>query len=444
MMEKIIKEVFNNRNEIIKNSIELINIPSLTGDLDANVKCLNYLASIAGREGIKYSFSKTKNCLVLEIGKGKETIGVLTHVDVVGIGDRDKWKTPPFEGKFDGQYIIGRGAMDDKVPTAIIFNILRTLNRNTLEYKRRLQLIIGTSEEGEWSDMESFRNEFDIPDFSFTPDGAFPIHNIEKGYADVEISFPLEANFTGGTILEVTCGDSSNTIPSMGTFVYKNHAQNKTSVIVSHGSSTHSSLPENGENALTKLAWMIINLGLQHPRFNVFLNFITSMHEDYYGRFLGFDNTETTFNGEYIGKTAANPTVLKYSKGQLILNINIRHKYGVTSDIINHLFHQLSERFDFSYHIIGYQEPLYVSRANPHFEIMNRAYETVTNQKGGFTLARGTSYAKALPNSVCWGPVFPEEEDSCHRENEKISLKSTIQCAEIYSRFLIEASTTSV
>jgi succinyl-diaminopimelate desuccinylase len=444
MTEKIIKAVINTRDEIIKNSIDLINIPSLTGDTEANIKCLKYLASIAGSEGINCSYSKKKDCLVLEIGSGKETIGVLTHVDVVGIGDLNKWKTPPFEGLFDGKFITGRGAMDDKVPTAIIFNILRSFNRSAVNCRRRLQLIVGTSEEGEWSDMESFRSEFNIPDFSFTPDGAFPIHNIEKGYCDVEISIPLEADFLGGTILELTSGDSSNTIPSRGSFVYKNHAQNKTVVIVSSGSSTHSSLPENGENALTKLAWLIKTHGLKHPRLNTFSDFILGMHEDYYGSFLGFDNEETNYNDEYTGRTAANPTVLNYSEGTLVLNINIRHKYGVTRDDIDHLFHRLSDKFGFRYRIVGYQEPLYVSRTNPFFEIMNRAYETVTGLEGGFTLARGTSYAKALPNSVCWGPVFPGEEDSCHRENERISLKSVMQCTEIYSRFLLEASVTTV
>ncbi len=286
---------------------------------------------------------------MLEIGRGEDIVGVLNHVDVVEIGDENKWKTPPFEGVFDGKQIIGRGAMDDKVPTAIIFNIMQVLNRSKIHFQRRLQLIVGTSEGSDWSDTESFRNEFCIPDFSFTPDGAFPIHNIEKGYADVEISIPLETDFPGGAILEVTSGDSSNTIPSWGTFVYKNHLQNKTVEITSQGSSSHSSLPENGDNALTKLAWMITNIGLQHPRLNTFLNFILGMHNDYYGRFLGFNNTETIFNGEYIGKTTANPTVLKYSEGNLVLNINIRHKYGVTRG--NPVFpgeedscHQVNER----------------------------------------------------------------------------------------------------
>jgi hypothetical protein len=39
-MENIIKAVLNKQDEIINNSINLINIPSLTGDLDENIKFL--------------------------------------------------------------------------------------------------------------------------------------------------------------------------------------------------------------------------------------------------------------------------------------------------------------------------------------------------------------------------------------------------------------------
>ncbi|HED24801.1 MAG TPA: M20/M25/M40 family metallo-hydrolase, partial [Firmicutes bacterium] len=120
-----------NRDDVIRHSLDLISIPSVTGNLEANIRCLEYLAEIAGNESIKAIFSRKKDCLVMEQGEaaGREKIGVLTHVDVVDIGDRSRWKTPPFEGRFDGRYIIGRGAMDDKVPTAIIFNLLRSFKK---------------------------------------------------------------------------------------------------------------------------------------------------------------------------------------------------------------------------------------------------------------------------------------------------------------------------
>lgn len=431
------------KDDVIRHSLDLIRIPSITGNLEANIRCLEYLAEIAVNEGIKTTFSRKKDCLVMEQGEaaGGEKIGVLTHVDVVDIGDRSRWKTPPFEGRFDGKHIVGRGAMDDKVPTAIIFNLLRTLKKMNRPLTRGLMFIVGTSEEGEWTDMESFRREFTIPDFSFTPDGAFPIHNIEKGYADVEITAPLEREFGSGSIVELAGGDSPNTIPSTACFVYRDRQTGETVTLTGEGRSAHSSLPEQGDNAITRLALLIRERRLDHPSLDKMMDFIARLHGDCSGRFLGFKNDNLFYNGEYTGDTKANPTVIRLMGEKLLLNINIRHRPGVTRGQIEGIFHRLSEEYGFAWRITGYQEPLYLSRDNKFFPLMNRAYEAVTGLPGGFSPAGGSSYAKALPDCVCWGPVFPGEEDSCHRENEKMSLESIIKCIEIYGRFLFEACT---
>ncbi len=287
--------------------------------------------------------------------------------------------------------------------------------------------------------MESFLNEFKTPDFSFTPDGAFPIHNIEKGYADVEISFPFENVFPTGKILTFDSGDSANTIPSRGSFIFQQSSKDRKIELISSGESSHSSLPQNGDNALTKLCRMIKGLTLEDERFEQILDFILLMNKVYDGSTLGFENDNNQFNGEFIGETYVNPTTLHFKDNQLILNINIRHKLGVTRQSIMSLFEKHSKSFDFDFKISNYLDPLYVDKNHPLFEIMEEAYNEATGIKGGFEMAGGTSYAKALPNAVSWGPVFPGEIDSCHQENEKIDIDSVMKCAEIYGRFLYKA-----
>ncbi|MBV1758279.1 MAG: Sapep family Mn(2+)-dependent dipeptidase [Dethiosulfatibacter sp.] len=439
MIEKMMDEIKKRRNEIIADSLKLIDIPSLTRDIDENRKCLDYIAKSAQNEGMITSYTKKKDCLVIEIGKGEETIGVLTHVDVVDAGDLDKWQTPPFKGIFDGDFIIGRGAMDDKVPTAIILNIMKVFQSKNLNYKRKFQLIIGTKEEETWTDMESFLNEFKTPDFSFTPDGAFPIHNIEKGYADIEIIFPFDNSFPSGRILTLISGNSPNTIPSRGNFIFQQSSKERTVELISSGESSHSSLPQNGDNALTKLCKMIKGLKLESERFEQILDFILLMNKVYDGSTLGFENDSNQFNGEFIGKTYINPTTLEFRDNKIILNINIRHKLGVTQQSIIDVFNRHSKSYGFSFKISNYLDPLYVEKNHPLFDPMDTAYKEITGSKGGFEMAGGTSYAKALPNTVCWGPVFPGEKDSCHQENEKININSVMTCAEIYGRFLYKA-----
>ncbi|HBH12994.1 MAG: Putative dipeptidase PepV [Clostridiales bacterium 38_11] len=439
MIEQVMDEIKARREDIIKDSTQLINIPSLTRDIDENSKCLNYIAHAAQNEGITVSFTKKRDCLILEIGEGEETIGVLTHVDVVDVGDLGKWETPPFKGIFDGDFIIGRGAMDDKVPTAIIFNIMKAFRSKNLNFKRKLQLIIGTKEEEIWTDMRSFLSEFKIPDFSFTPDGAFPIHNIEKGYADIVITFPFENIFQNGRILNLNSGDSPNTIPSRGNFLFQQNSKERTIELISSGESSHSSLPQYGDNALTKLCKMIKGLKLKNERFEQILDFILLMDKIYDGSTLGFENENSDFNGEFIGETYVNPTILEFRENKIFLTINIRHKLGVTEKSIIDMFDKHSKSYDFDFETANYLDPLYVDKNHPLFDLMEKAYSEVTGVDGGFDMAGGTSYAKALPHTVSWGPVFPGEKDSCHQENEKISIVSAMKCAEIYGRFLYKA-----
>ena len=43
-----------------------------------------------------------------------------------------------------------------------------------------------------------------------------------------------------------------------------------------------------------------------------------------------------------------------------------------------------------------------------------------------------------IPNFVSWGPVFPEDLDCAHMENEEISVDSFLLGAEIYTAYLYQ------
>ena len=79
--------------------MELLKIESLNGCKEKNTEALNHVLALAQKMGMKTRKSSKDNVGIVEIGSGKEIIGVLVHVDVVGVGDIQKWNHPPFEGK---------------------------------------------------------------------------------------------------------------------------------------------------------------------------------------------------------------------------------------------------------------------------------------------------------------------------------------------------------
>ena len=45
---------------------------------------------------------------VIEVGDGPETLGILSHVDVVPPGNVEAWETPPFEPVLKDDCLYGR------------------------------------------------------------------------------------------------------------------------------------------------------------------------------------------------------------------------------------------------------------------------------------------------------------------------------------------------
>ena len=189
MKKKIDNFIVDNRSNIIHDIVELIKIESLNGNKEKNTQALDYVMSLAEKMGMKTTKSSKNDVGVIEIGQGKEIIGVLAHVDVVGVGDIQKWNHPPFARKIDKGYIWGRGVVDDKGPLILCLYGLKAIKDLQIPLNKRIWLIVGTCEESEWHDIETFKEEFELPDYGFSPDGDFPIYNREKGYCDVEIFF---------------------------------------------------------------------------------------------------------------------------------------------------------------------------------------------------------------------------------------------------------------
>lgn len=73
---------------------------------------------------------------------------LLAHQDVVPVADESTWTYPPFEAHFDGEYIWGRGASDDKNSlTGILSAIEGLLSESDWEPRRTVILAFGFDEE---------------------------------------------------------------------------------------------------------------------------------------------------------------------------------------------------------------------------------------------------------------------------------------------------------
>ncbi len=418
----------SSKDEMIEHILQTVSYPSFTGDMAENRKCLQYVLDLAEKLGFKTMTTSDMSVGIVEMGEGSECMGILAHVDVVGIGDPEKWTYEPFEGVNRDGFLWGRGTSDDKGAVIMSLYAMKAVFDSGVKLNRKIWLIIGTSEEGEWTDIETFKKEFPIPDFGFSPDGEFPIFNVEKGYADVILSFEEPMLHS---ILELKGGDSPNTVPSKAYIRLGDGRE-----ITAHGVSTHSSTPEEGKNAIIGLCKKLSELG----EVFAFARFISGyMSNDGKPVELGFDDGSDCYHGEYVGITTAAPTVLKMENGKVILNINIRQRYGTTLEDISSTFKKMAGQFGYDVSIDSYLEPMRVTSDLPFLQIMRetcRAYGVDES----FKVAAGTSYAKSMGKFVSWGPVFPDDPQTAHMEDERLSVDTMILATKLYAYFIFRIS----
>ena len=296
MKEKIFNFIDDNKDNIIRDLIDLISTPSITENFKDVGKALDVYINMAKKHDLQSYTSPNKLVGIIDIGSGDETVGVLVHIDVVPPGDISRWSVNPFKSILKHDFIWGRGAQDNKGPCIAVLYAILAIKSLGLDFKKRIRVIVGTKEESKWVDMDFYKQNYELPDYGFSPDGEFPITNKEKGYADVILTFKPCEEKGELEIIEMSGGDATNTIPNYAyasikgdADIIKKHIENyRDSFLDSNikveysdltkieylGESCHSSSPEKGRNAITNLCSLLHGLPLGKSAFTGLIRFV--------------------------------------------------------------------------------------------------------------------------------------------------------------------------
>ena len=405
--------------QILKDLNTLISYPSRSEDVQCCKETLNYVLGLAENFGLKTKIGRHGDVGIAELGEGDKTVGILVHVDVVSEGNLSLWKHEPFKLSEDEGILYGRGIVDDKGPVIACLYALKEIKEKNIPLQKKIRMIIGTSEEVEWTDMEHYKEEFDFPDYGFTPDGNFPIYNRENGYMDIELKF--RENFPEG-VGGFAGGKATNSIPSHAEFKVGKDTKNF------NGEGAHSSTPELGVNAINLLCKEAAQYGFNFARLiNEFFP-----EGEYASRFK-FVRRDGRLNEDK--DLTIVPTVLKQEGNEIIINLNARQAFEIPAESIIASLREKQAEYGYVVSEAETQEAVYVDENQPWMQRMKKV-----NAEYGMgeecLLASGSSYAKSMPNIVSWGPVFPGEPDCAHMENERQSKESFLKTVEIYRDYL--------
>ena len=430
-MNTALRDFLNDHEqEMHADLMDFIRIPSVSSDHENVVKALHFVLDLAKKYGFEAESYLDDQVGKIQMGTGEETLGILTHVDVVPPGDPADWDTDPFEPAIKGNRMYGRGTLDDKGMIITSLYAMRAVKELGLPMHKKVQLILGTQEEVEWVDMYAYVDKYPLPDYGFSPDGEYPICNIEKGSVDQLMEFDVkdEAEPAGLYLKELDIGIATNVVPGRARAVLSNGEE-----IVATGKAVHSCQPERGDNAIFNLCREL--RGREHAP-NKLLTLMEAVTEDLsdpFGSKVGLYSADEYYMGEYVHRNAFSPTIFKTENGTARINVNVRFPFGEEPENIKSKFEAWAAKNGGK--TVGFRSfpAIFVPKDKPFLKVFADAYEDVSPFKNEFTLAYGYSYAKAMPNIVSWAPLFPGEEDTCHEPNEFLDLDNMLMSAKIFA-----------
>ncbi len=159
------------------------------------------------------------------IGHGKHLIAMDAHIDTVGVGNSALWKCDPYEGLEDGETITGRGASDQEGGMAAMVYAGKIIKDLKLEGDYTL-LVTGTVQE---EDCDGLCWQYIINESKIRPEF-------------VVITEPTSCN------------------------IYRGHRGRMEIKITAQGVSCHGSAPERGDNAIYKMADILLDLKALNER----------------------------------------------------------------------------------------------------------------------------------------------------------------------------------
>lgn len=415
------------RLQIISDILKLLSIKSFTHDDIGIRKCQKFLMELAEKMNFKSSLHGKDRVLIIEPQNNDHIpeLGIVMHIDTVPF-DEKEWRHNPL-GEIVEDQIYGRGILDDKGPVILAIYAMYELQG---KIKNSWQIIIGSSEEDEWVDMEAFLSENPIlPKFLVTIDGDGVLNGC-RGYTDLVLKFKRENNSCYLTNFFVPNG-VKNTVPAKA--IAKTHGF----VIEGYGKKVHSSIPEQGINALTELAQNIKkHIPEIYQEYTHMFDFLSRLHNTYNETVLGLPLQTDEHN---IG-TSVSATTAQMEGDTIWINLNIRIGPGKTEKDIEKAIHYLSSQYKCDVEMLKLVMPSYVNPAQKEFIAMQDAYEEVLFKKPTVTIARGLGYNAAFPNCAIFGPRFDtaddNEPDSCHQADEHRSIENLFKFYEILNRFI--------
>lgn len=393
----------------------------------------------------------------VDMNEEEKQLDILGHLDVVPAGEG--WEiTQPFEPILKDGKLYGRGTADDKGPTVAALYAMRAVKELGIPLTKNVRLIMGTDEECGSSDIAHYyKTEKEAP-MTFSPDGAYPVVNVEKG----RLPGHFVAEFTPSSALprlvKIDAGTKVNVLPGKAKAVvegfdletleaFAKEVELETGIlfefseedgvcnVVAMGKGGHAAHPQDGNNAITGLiTWLaklpfaeceqinlVKNLVILFPHGDILgTNLGVAMEDEVSGEltlvFSMLQMTDCTLDGQFDSRC---PVCATEENALNVAKANLAAK-GITL---------VSDKM---------RPPHCVDENSPFIQTLLKTYEEYTGLKGECLAIGGGTYVHDLKNGVAFGASMPGTDNRMHGADEFAVLEELVISAKMFANIIVE------
>lgn len=411
-------------------------------------QCLDTALNLGKRDGFKVE-NVDGYAGVIQYGDCEESVGLLGHLDVVPVGDRNDWHFDPLKGEIKDGFIMGRGTADDKGPTIAAYYAMKIIRDNGFKLKHNIQLILGTDEENMSEGILYYKKHRKNPIMGIVPDADFPCIYAEKGILDFESQGSIDScisSMNAGTAFNVVIAKADAVVNKPLNQAYFEQfllANNLTGHCFSEddgahyhieGKAFHASKPYLGINAAVKMFQFVGSCYQDEASLR-----LAGILSSPYGE--GF---KVEYDGAYMGPLTFNLGKVKIEDNHIYLALDYRYPNEcVGSDLLKQSADVLSELglattlVDDSKWLLSSPTSELVMTCLKHYQAMSQDTYTPPLRIGGGT------YARSFDNFVACGPVFPTRPypiwvGNEHEVDEGFEIETMLRATSIYASILYD------
>ncbi|MBQ1877606.1 MAG: Sapep family Mn(2+)-dependent dipeptidase, partial [Erysipelotrichaceae bacterium] len=419
-MKDYIKIIEDNKEEMLQTLADLVAIPSVVSEAEGDMpfgkevhRAYEYMMAKAEADGFITKNVDNQGGHIDFPGKTDDLVAVVGHLDVVPAGDTANWNTDPFKAEIIDGKMYGRGTIDDKGPLLAGYYAVKALKEAGFEPEKTIRVMLGLDEETNWYGMEYYMEREKAPVAGFSPDAEFPVIHGEKGMISFDLTKKIDLSSEDGIrLISLKGGTVSNAVPDSAKAVIAYGS--KTSEITAKGVSAHASTPEQGTNAISVLFDLLAEKKFAQKD----VNDIISFYKDHLGFDIHGERMEIGFEDEPSGKLTLNVGIVDIENDTAKLVIDVRYPVTYTLKQVMEGVHKVCDPFGWEITENTGAGPLYKPADDPLVVTLMDIYRKYTGQHDAQPITMGgATYARAVPNTVAFGPLFPGEADLCHQPN---------------------------